>query len=350
VDFDLQEEDFHVKGPEFRTYLEKLLTHLKASKRAHELGLTAMDTLLIAESKVHGVPIQKVHLHEAGSVDTLLDIGCTMVMLDSLHLLENPIFHTSVSVGSGVIETSHGKLSVPAPATLEILKTAKIPFNTGPIDKELATPTGVALLASLATGGLLRISFLPTRIGKGAGTYDFKHHPNILRLIIGSTQDSNLEKDKVEVLETNVDDVSGEVLGYTLQRAIEAGAYDASAIPLFSKKNRPAYLIQVLCASEKVEQLATLLMQELGTLGIRQRTSVRHKLNRESNSVEVIMGNSTESVRVKFSRLKNGKLVNIKPEFDDIQKLAKKFQMPFREVFDLALEKARNTLTDNSLK
>ncbi|MHA2407439.1 MAG: nickel pincer cofactor biosynthesis protein LarC [Candidatus Ranarchaeia archaeon] len=350
VDFDLEEDTPHVQGSEFRKYLEGLLAHLTESQTAHRIGLKAMDILLTAESKVHDIPIEKVHLHETGSVDTLLDIACSVVMLNSLNMLKNPIYHTRVSVGDGLITTAHGQLSVPAPATLEILKTSMIPFTLGPIEKELATPTGVALLAALATNGLLKKSFVTERVGKGAGTLDFDHHPNILRLIAGSVEDSILEKDQVEVLETNVDDVSGEILGYTLQQAIEAGAFDASAIPLFSKKNRPAYLVQILCSSEKVEQLATLIIRELGTLGIRQRTSIRHKLNRESKSIKISIGNTNENIRVKFSRLKDGTLINIKPEFDGIQTLAKKYETPYREIFNLALEEARNTLKNNKLK
>ena len=267
-----------------------------------------------------------------------------------MNLLKTPIYHTSISVGDGLINTSHGQLAIPAPATLEILKEARIPFLSGPIEKELATPTGVALVAGLASNGLLREGFTPEQVGNGAGTYDFDHHPNILRLIVGTVEDSLLYNDHLEILETNVDDVSGEVLGYTLQRAIEGGAYDASAIPLFSKKNRPAYQVQILCSSELVEQLATLLMRELGTLGVRQRTSIRHKLQRESKSLEVSIKNESEKVRVKISRLKDGTLIHIKPEFDDIQKLARKYNSPFREIFNLALEEARNTLNNNKSK
>ncbi len=344
VDFVLEEKKISVSGEDFRQYLLSLLKHLEASPEAQNRALKAVDMLLEAESRAHGVALDKVHLHEAGSVDTLLDIACSIFKMDMLDLLQTPIYHTPVAVGKGWIDSAHGRLPVPAPATLEIMKTAKIPFIRGPIEGELATPTGVALVAALATSGIFKGDFTPHQIGKGAGTHEYESHPNLLRLVLGHTDTPLTDKDLVEVLETNVDDVSGETIGYTLQRLTEDGAYDASAIPLFSKKNRPAYLIQVLCSPDLVEQVTSRLMRELGTLGVRQRTSIRHTLVRETKTITVSINNKREKVHVKLSRLPNGTLINIKPEFEDVQQLARKYKLPFREIFDLALNGARANL------
>ncbi|MHA1917576.1 MAG: nickel pincer cofactor biosynthesis protein LarC [Candidatus Ranarchaeia archaeon] len=347
IEFEINEERTHVNGVKFREYLSKLATDLKLTEKGKNLCLKAIDALLAAESKAHGVSIEKVHLHEAGSVDTLLDIFGSISLLEQMKLLDSDFFATSLSVGNGRVKTEHGELTIPAPATLEILKEAEIKYLMGPINFELATPTGVALLSALITGKISDQVFTPLKIGYGAGTKDFDNHPNILRLVIADKEESSLYFDSVEVIETNVDDVTGEILGYTLSKLIKEGAYDATAIPSFSKKNRPSYLVQVLCSSEQAEKLASILIKELGTLGVRRRTSIRHKLNRTIHFQNVSIDGVSEKIRVKYSVNKNKSIVNIKPEYEDVKKIAEKYSKSFKDIFNLALEQANKELLKN---
>ncbi|MEE9564842.1 MAG: nickel pincer cofactor biosynthesis protein LarC [Candidatus Hydrothermarchaeaceae archaeon] len=303
--------------------LKKVLT----DKAERDFALRVAKTLLDAEAVVHGA--EKVHLHELGSVDTAVDIAGTSVLLGSLDLLGIKGFSSQVLVGRGKVKTEHGELSIPPPVTAEILRRFKIPFYFSKEEGELATPTGVALLANLVKFEEPR-NFEVETIGAGAGFFDLEM-ANVLRLMIGK---SRPHEESVSVLETNVDDVSGEVLGYTLERLYEEGALDVQIQQTVTKKSRPGHVISVMCKREDVEKLSKILIEETGTLGIRTGiVQKRRALKREIKTVDIDIPGYNGKVRVKVAKDDEGNVVNIKPEYEDMKKIAKKTKLPLRKVY-----------------
>ena len=304
-----------------------LLKRLLTNKVERDFALNVAKTLLDAEAAVHGT--QKVHLHELGSVDTAVDIAGTSVLLGSLGLLDTAGFSSAVLVGKGRVKTEHGVLSIPPPVTAEILRKFKVPFYFSEEEGELATPTGVAILANL-----VEFEEPPNleveSIGTGAGSFDLEM-PNVLRLMIGK---SRLREESVSMLETNVDDVSGEVLGYTLERLYEEGALDVQIQQTVTKKSRPGHIISVMCKREDTEKLTKILIDETGTLGIRTGiVQKRRTLEREIKTVDIDIPGYRGKVRVKVAKDDEGKIINIKPEYEDMKKIAKKTKLPLRRVY-----------------
>ena len=303
--------------------LKKVLTDEKEKEFAQKVAKTILD----AEKTVHGQ--EKVHLHELGSVDTVVDIAGASVLLGSLGLLGIRGFSSAVLVGRGRVKTEHGELSIPPPVTAEILKKFKIPFYFSKEEKELATPTGVALLANLVKFEE-PTNFEIETIGTGAGSFDLEMS-NMLRLMIGKLLPL---EDSISMLETNVDDVSGEVLGYTLERLYEEGALDVQIKPTVTKKSRPGHIISVMCRKEDANKLSKILTEETGTLGIRTGiVQKRRTLKREIKEVDVDIPGYKGKVRVKVARDDKGNVVNAKPEYEDVKKIAKKTKMPLRKVY-----------------
>lgn len=306
------------------------LKRLPLTKEERGFALRVAETLLEAETKVHGS--EKVRLHELGSADTLVDIAGAAALANSLGLLGEgvKVYSSKVEAGKGKVKTAHGILPVPAPATAEILRKYRIPFSLSQAG-ELATPTGVAILANLAESYGEPPDIVVEAVGVGAGTLDLKE-PNILRIMQGVSP-GKLPEEHISVLETNVDDVSGEILGYTFERLYEEGALDVQIIPTVAKKNRPGHIIQVICKEEKEGDLARVLIQETGSLGIRtSRTQKRFYLERETKSIDVQISDFRGEVRVKVAKDSEGKLVNIKPEYEDAKKVARKTGLPLRTV------------------
>jgi uncharacterized protein (TIGR00299 family) protein len=206
-------------------------------------------------------------------------------------------------VGGGTFKFSHGIVSSPAPATLFILQSKKFPFQGGPIETELATPTGVSILVNLVEE-VTRFypSMAPLKIGYGAGTKDYADMPAVLRITMGESLDNGFVKDGVAVLETNIDDATGEVLGYTLDKLLSEGAKDVCIIPMFTKKNRPGQIIKVIADQKDVEHLSQVLINETGTLGVRVYFCERHIINRELHEVDLFVMGNKETVRVKLQK------------------------------------------------
>lgn len=303
--------------------LKKILTDEKEKEFAQKVAKTILD----AEKTVHGT--KKVHLHELGSVDTVVDIAGASVLLGSLGALGIRGFSSAVLVGRGCVKTEHGELSIPPPVTAEILKKFKIPFYFSKEEKELATPTGVAILANLVKFEE-PANFEIETIGTGAGSFDLEM-PNMLRLMIGKLLP---REDSISMLETNVDDVSGEVLGYTLERLYEEGALDVQIKPTVTKKSRPGHIISVMCRKEDANKLSKILTEETGTLGIRTGiVQKRRTLKREIKEVDIDMPGYKGKVRVKVARDDKGNVVNVKPEYEDVKKIAKKTKIPLRKVY-----------------
>lgn len=308
--------------------IPRLLKKILDRKVERDFALKVTKTLLDAEAKVHGGG--KVHLHELGSVDTVLDIAGTSVLFGSLGLFGARGFSSAVLVGSGRVKTGHGTLSVPPPVTAEILKRFKIPFCFSEDEKELATPTGIALLANLATFDSPKNLKIDT-IGSGAGSFDLKM-PNVLRLMIGKSKQG---EESISSLKTNVDDVSGEVLGYTLERLYEEGALDVQLQQTVTKKSRPGHIISVMCKNEDAERLSKVLTDETGTLGIRTGLiQKRSTLKREIKRIDINIPGYKGKIQVKIAKDEEGNIVNAKPEYADMKIIAKKTKMPLRKVYE----------------
>ncbi|MCW4001463.1 MAG: nickel pincer cofactor biosynthesis protein LarC [Candidatus Bathyarchaeota archaeon] len=331
-------------GSQLIEVVEKAAAGIYMTEKARLFASKVIRSLIEAEADLHQTSFDEAHLHEVALVDTAAEIiGCA-VALDDLHLFEEnaEVYSTPLAVGGGVIKFSHGIVSVPAPATLAILKSKSFPFHGGPIEQELATPTGAALLVNLAAeAGSFYPSMAPLKVGYGAGTREFKELPAVLRLTLGRSVESEALGEQVAVLETNIDDVSGEVLGYTIDKLLSEGAKDVTVIPAVTKKSRPAHVVKVIADQKDAAHLSEVLIAETGTLGVRVYFCQRHIINREVASVDLTLLGNRESVQVKISRDARGKVVRVKPEFEDLKRLAEKTNRPLRELLDLATSKAQ---------
>jgi len=279
-----------------------------------------------AEALVHGMPIEKVHFHEVGAVDAIVDIVGAAAGFEQLGIQE--FFCSALNVGGGRVDTQHGNLPVPAPATAELLRGA--PTYSNGIQRELVTPTGAAIVATMASQFGPQPEMTVAAIGLGAGSAELAEQPNVLRLFVGETatrrDDTTLDEDII-VLEANLDDMNPQVYGYFAERALEAGALDVFSIPVQMKKNRPGQLVTVLCKPADREKLCDLLFHETTTLGVRQSNVKRRTLQRESIAVETSLG----SIRMKIARL-NGHILNVAPEYEDCQKVAAERGVPLKRV------------------
>jgi pyridinium-3,5-bisthiocarboxylic acid mononucleotide nickel chelatase len=271
-----------------------------------------------AEAKVHDISIDKVHFHEVGAVDSICDIVGACAAFDLLNVDE--IHSSPVNVGSGTVKTEHGVLPVPAPATAELL-TGKPVYSRGP-SVELTTPTGAAIAVTLASefGALPPMQIMAT--GYGAGDKDFQEHANVLRVLIGETSKAE-EATSVAVLEANIDDSSPQVLGYAMERLLEAGALDVTLESVLMKKNRPGTLVRVIAKPEDREALAQLMFAETSTLGLRIYSAERRVKERHTLEVETPHG----KVRIKIAE--NGSYA---PEYEDCRKLARETGVPLKQI------------------
>jgi hypothetical protein len=349
VDVKTEEDVAYRTGRQLKDALADSLDALRLPIECARLAASALDTLIDAEAKLHGQSPEEVHLHEAGSVDTLAEMVGVAIAFENLGLLKDTIFYsTPVAVGGGRFTFSHGEVSTPAPATLEILRKRNFAMVGGPVDSELATPTGVSLLTNLAhVTSTYYPAMKPTMIGYGAGASDYVEAPNLLRIVVGKQFDE-FASDVIHVLETNLDDVSGEVIGYAFERLLEEGAKDVSIIPMFTKKNRPSQILRVVSDIKDVDNLVRVLVEETGTLGVRDYSCGRHILLREIASIDLRIDDSSEPVRVKIARDRDGKIVQVKPEYSDIERLARRTGKPFRILNEMAARKARSELEKGS--
>jgi hypothetical protein len=298
--------------------IEKIILAGELSQQAQANALAVFRRLGEAEARSHDVPIEKVHFHEVGAVDSICDIAGACVALDLLGVEQ--VYSSRVNVGSGTVSTDHGVLPVPTPATAELLKEKPV-YSAGP-ETELTTPTGAALLATLASdfGALPPVRVLSQ--GFGAGEKDFTSQANVLRVLIGERIDAS-ESTVVAVIEANIDDATPQVLGYTMERLFAAGALDVSLTPAFMKKNRPGTLIRIIAAPEMTEQFTEILFSETTTLGLRIHQAERRVLARDITDVATSFG----KVRVKYNS--NGSFA---PEYDDCRRLASEKGVPLRVV------------------
>lgn len=321
------------RGEVLRNAVQDSSQKLHLSAWGSKFALSTIDTLLAAESRVHRHPAKDVELHELGSADTLVDIIGVASLVEEVELAHAAWWSTSVAVGGGVSHFSGRDYPNPPPAVAEILRSRKFPMKGNVVRQELSTPTGVAITINLASK--VEDSFPPftlDRIGYGAGSKELKEIANVLRLLVGETAGASHSHDHVVVLETNLDDVTGEVVGHTAERIMAAGARDVSITPVFMKKNRPGHLISVITDEEKVEEMARILMEETGTLGVREIPVRRHIALRTTKRALVDVKGKRFPVSVKSSLDEKGRVVREKVEYDDRKKLAAQTGMSVREV------------------
>lgn len=328
----------YVRGSEMISWLDRVASDLGFPDSLRELALNILTTILTAEAKIHGSTPYDVHLHELGSADTILDIVGVVALMEELKLIDAKRYSLPVALGAGTVRIEHGVIPSPAYITLEILTSKGFYVIGGPIDYELTTPTGAAILANIAQP----TKFIPLmrveRLGYGAGRAEFKGLPNVVRVMLGTSGDGipNLRYEEVYVLEANVDDVSGEVLGFVLRKLLNEGALDVSLIPTVSKKSRPAHIVKVLAYEDKVSELVDIMVRDLGTLGVRVLKVGRYAVPvREYKELTLSIGGKSFKVRVKVCRDGSGAVVRIKPEFDDLEVVSNELKMPISEVVRL---------------
>jgi uncharacterized protein (TIGR00299 family) protein len=299
---------------------------------AKTTAIAIFEALGAAEAKIHNMDIDKVHFHEVGAVDALVDIVCAAVGAEALGVDE--MVCSSLNVGGGTVKCAHGTLPVPAPATVELLQGASV-YSSG-VQAELVTPTGAAIVKTLVK----RFGTFPEmkieKSGYGAGTRDFPGHANVLRLTIGEAQTQIAAKtlqETISVLEANLDDMNPQVFGYVLDRLLEEGALDVFGLPVQMKKNRPGMLLTVLCRQEDVSKLTDLIFKETTTLGVREREEKRRILARKWITVGTRWGN----IRLKVASM-NGTVTNYAPEYEDCRKIAAANHVPLKSVMQEAMQ------------
>ncbi|HEV2119521.1 MAG TPA: nickel pincer cofactor biosynthesis protein LarC [Candidatus Bathyarchaeia archaeon] len=294
---------------------------------------SVLATLASAESRVHDHSTEEVELHELGSADTLVDILGVAYLADELELSKSQWWCSPIAVGEGVTNFSGRTYPNPAPAVAEILRDHKFPMKTNKIQFELTTPTGAAIAVNLASSTKGEIPIItPDRIGYGAGAKDLDQVANILRLTVGELLEGSHAHDEVVVLETNLDDVSGEVIGRAVEKLMEAGARDVSITPVFMKKNRPGQLISVIADKANSEQLAELLMEETGTLGVREILVSRHISRRASSTIMLEVGGKKFQVRAKTALSPRGHPQGGKIEYEDLRRMSTETGLSVREL------------------
>ncbi|MAD79356.1 MAG: TIGR00299 family protein [Planctomycetaceae bacterium] len=291
-----------------------------------ELAKRIFTRLGEAEAKVHGTTIRKVHFHEVGAVDSIADIVGSAIGLDLLGV--DRIVCSPIPTGTGHIMIAHGRVGVPAPATAELL--TGIPLEDSAIEAELTTPTGAAIVATVVDefGPLPGMTI--NAIGYGAGTRELDEQANVVRLIVGTTPES-LHADQVSVLETNIDDVAGEVIGHCTTLLAESGALDVYTTAIQMKKNRPGVKITVLCQAGDIAKLERILFRETATLGIRRWSASRHKLDRRPHDVETQWGR----IEGKLATLSDGG-TSFSPEYESCRKVAAASNVPLKQIYDEA--------------
>jgi pyridinium-3,5-bisthiocarboxylic acid mononucleotide nickel chelatase len=283
-----------------------------------------------AEAAVHDVPIEKIHFHEVGAADAIVDIVGACLGFSALGI--ERFACSALNVGGGTAKMAHGVLPVPAPATARLL-LGKPTYSNG-VQKELVTPTGAAIVATLCQTFGPQPPMRVESIGYGAGTTDLEGQPNVLRIMVGeSLEVSEAEFDEeVRVIEANLDDLNPQVYGYFVERALAAGALDVFTAPVQMKKGRPGTLLTLLCKPDRAEELMDLVFAETTTFGLRSYTAQRRVLPREWESVQTRFG----EVRLKVARVK-GKVLQVSPEYEDCRKLAEEKKVALREVMEEAM-------------
>lgn len=335
-DHDHHHHDHGHKPHRHLRQVRKLIEAANLPQRVRDRAIATFERLADAEAAAHGIDREKVHFHEVGAVDAIADVVGAMLALEEL-AVERCIC-SPLPVGSGTVKCEHGIMPVPAPATALLLKGVPIApsMETG----ELLTPTAAAVLTTLCTEFGPMPAMTIQSVGLGAGTREGKTLPNVTRVLIGEMAAASAS-DTVAVLEANLDDATGEQLGFCLSRLMDAGALDAYFVPVYMKKNRPGVVLTVLCAPAKVAEFEAIIFAETPTLGIRRHTASRSKLDRRHETVQTSYG----PIRIKIGS-RDGQTLSASPEYEDCASAAKTANVALRVVMDAATHAWRKTSTE----
>ncbi|WP_333655762.1 nickel pincer cofactor biosynthesis protein LarC [Dissulfurispira sp.] len=303
--------------------IEKIIKTSQLSEKIKQKGLHIFKKLFEAEARVHGEPFDKVHLHELGGIDCLVDIFGALIGLDILGI--EKIYVSSINLGSGSVKTEHGILPVPAPATAELLKG--YPVYSSEIPFELTTPTGAAIISGINADPYSLSKITIEKIGYGAGNKDIANMPNTLRILIGKEANAGGSEEFVTVIETNIDDMNPQFYEYVMEMLFKAGAHDVFLENIIMKKGRPAVKLTVISEEGDIEKLSSILFQETTTIGLRFYKAHRRTLDRKIKKIKTKYGD----VRIKVSTSK-GNIVNISPEYEDLKAIAKKTKIPIKKI------------------
>ena len=317
------------KGVEIKKAILDSVNELSLTTKAKIFAESCIDTLISSESKIHGISENSVHFHEASSIDTLVDIVGITIALDELKLFEEKIVCLPVSVGGGTVSFSHGTMSNPASAILQIFKNSNLNIQGNNSKEELTTPTGACILVNLTNNPVQHYpSMNVSSIGYGAGQKDFKGFSNVLKIIQGVQ--SNFDMDSVKILETNIDDISGEILGHLIDKIMEQGAKDVSIYPGITKKGRPTNLVCVICDDAKVDSIIDTLVLETGTLGIRISNSNRFIVPRTKHNFSLTFDG--KSFEVNYKKSSHNAKTHFKIEFDDLKNISNALDKPIVDI------------------
>ncbi|WRS26402.1 nickel pincer cofactor biosynthesis protein LarC [Oscillospiraceae bacterium MB08-C2-2] len=297
------------------------------SHRAKDIACAIFRVVAQAEATVHGLPVDQVHFHEVGAVDSIVDIVGTAICVDNLGV--DRIFCSPLSEGIGTVWCQHGRMPVPAPATFEIMRRWSIPMVITKNVGEMVTPTGAAIVAALAQGFCAPTRGILKRIGYGAGKKEFEHSANLLRVSLWEPNSLYLS-DEVLELTCNIDDMTGEQLGFACELLLEKGALDVWVSPIQMKKNRPAHMLSLLIEPSQEEEMAKLLFLHTSTIGVRMTTHKRRKMERRSDAVETPLG------PVAVKRLSYGDVFKTAVEYESARKLAKEKALPLNQIYNAA--------------
>lgn len=308
--------------------IENIINNSGLGETVKQRSIRIFHRLAEAEAKVHRTIVDHIHFHEVGAMDAIIDVVGSVAGLDALGA--EKIYCSPLHVGSGTVECTHGTLPVPAPATTELIKGKPV-YSTG-AQGELLTPTGAAILTTLASGFGPMPPMTVERIGYGAGTSE-PAIPNLLRLIIGESSEEiqGYELERVAVAETNIDDMNPQIYDYLIQKMLEMGALDVFLIPMQMKKNRPGTLLTLICTPERIGEFADFLMRETTTIGLRWRIDNRIKAHRSIKEVPTLYG----PIKVKVAEV-NGSVINVTPEYEDCKRLALEKKVPLKEIMEQA--------------
>ena len=311
--------------------IKNLVQNSPFSRKVKQNSLKIFERLATAEAEIHGQPKEKVHFHEIGGIDAIVDIVGSALCMEYLGIKK--VIASKIPLGTGFVSCQHGILPVPAPATLSILKG--VPVYGTKIPYELVTPTGAAIIASIADSFKEIPDIIVEKTGYGAGKRDLKTIPNLLRILIGTpaTHISDYQKDRISVVETCIDDMNPEFFGFLMDRLLEEGALDVYLIPVFMKKNRPGTMIQVLCMKDRKKSVINRILSETTSLGVRYYDVQRFKLIRENITIKTTYGD----VRIKRITSPDGS-VRLVPEYEVCKKIALKKDISLKTVYDTIIK------------
>lgn len=303
--------------------VNKIIDNSSLDEKVKDLAKRIFLRVAKAESKVHNKPLNEVHFHEVGAIDSIVDIVGTAILINKIN--PDKIISSVVNDGHGFIECAHGTMSVPVPATSEIFASSNVKFRQIDIDTELVTPTGAAIIAELADEFTYLPEMVTEKIGWGSGLKDLKI-PNMLKVYYGEMEKPN---EDIVVMETNIDDCGSEILGYTQELLFQKGALDVFFTPIYMKKNRPAYRLTVVCKKEDMKELQKIIFRETTTIGIRYRYEYRSVLKRKLDEID------TEYGKMKVKKVENDGENYVYPEYESIKEVAIKNNIPLKELYKI---------------